>query len=160
MDENSIADYEKWQRRVPASVTSDSLWNLSVYRKALYLRRKAWPEAMIILRHGLGGSLARQLYRAVGSIGANVSEGWSRSTGLERAHSFEYSLGSTREAIVWYLAAAPILGPAVTKLRLAQLAEVRRLLLVMIQTERRRSKRVTKASDRRADQSTGNAQLN
>jgi four helix bundle protein len=165
MDENSLADYAGWERRVPESVTSDSLWKVSVYRKALYLRFKAWSEAMKILRHGLGGSLARQLYRAVGSIGANISEGWSRSTGLERAHAFDYSLGSTREAIVWYLPAAEILGPTVTKRRLSQLAEVRRLLLVMIQTERRRRGRVAKASlakasDEREKQSRRDEQSN
>jgi four helix bundle protein len=160
MDENALADYSRWERRVPESVTSDSLWKVSVYRKALYLRCKAWSEAVNILRHGLGGPLARQLYRAVGSIGANISEGWSRSTGLERAHSFDYSLGSTREAIVWYLAAAPILGPTVTKRRLSQLAEVRRLLLVMIQTERRRRGRVTKTSDKRGEQPKREEQSN
>ena len=46
--------------------------------------------------------LADQLYRSLGSIGANLAEGYSRGTGKDRAHFYEYALGSARESRDWY----------------------------------------------------------
>jgi len=144
MRHSASDDYEAWESKVPESVSFDRLWMVSAYRLALYARRKAWPDAMTVARHRIGEPVARQLYRSVASIAANVAEGWSRTTGPERARFFEYALGSAREAIVWYQAAAPVLKSELTQLRLNRLAEVRRLLLAMIQSERRRHGRVTK----------------
>ena len=139
-------EYEEWERRLPESVTSDSIWKVAVYRQALYARRCAWSDSLKVARHRLGEPIARQLYRSVASIAANIADGWSRTTGLDRARFFEYALSSAREAIVWYLASAPILRSPLTTRRLSHLTEVRRLLLVMIQTERRRRGRVTGTS--------------
>src|SRR5688572_24017737 len=146
MADLSTPDYDDWVRSLPDYVRSDSIWNLTAYKQALYARRCAWPDSMNIARHRLGEPIARQLYRAVASIGANIADGWSRTTGLDRARFFEYALSSAREAIVWYLAAAPVLRPNPTRQRLSQLSQLRRLLLVMIQTERRRRGRVTRAT--------------
>jgi four helix bundle protein len=137
------AEYADWERRLPESVTTDSIWNVAAYRQALYARRCAWPDSVRIARHRLGEPIARQLYRSVASIAANIADGWSRTTGLDRARFFEYALSSAREAIVWYLAGVPILRSSLTMQRLSHLTEVRRLLLVMIQTERRRRGRVS-----------------
>lgn len=142
----STLDYDDWVRSLPDYVKSDSIWNLTAYKQALYASRCAWPDSVNIARHRLGEPIARQLYRAVASIGANIADGWSRTTGLDRARFFEYALSSTREALVWYLAAAPILQPNLIRPRLSQLTQLRRLLLVMIQTERRRRGRVTRAT--------------
>ena len=147
MSVSSMPDFDDWVRRLPDCVTSDSLWKVTAYKQALYARRCAWPDSVNIARHRLGEPIGRQLYRAVASIGANIADGWSRTTGLDRARFFEYALSSAREAIVWYLAAAPVLQPLLTRQRLSQLAQLRRLLLVMIQTERRRRGRVTRSSN-------------
>ena len=144
MVNSSTLDYDDWVRSLPDCVTSDSLWNVSSYKRALYARRWAWPDSVNIARHRLGEPIARQLYRAVASIGANIADGWSRTSGLDRARFFEYALSSAREAVVWYLAAAPILGSITTTQRLSHLSQLRRLLLVMIQTERRRRGRVAR----------------
>jgi four helix bundle protein len=79
--------------------------------------------------------IAGQLYAAVGSIGANIGEGYSRSSGKDRARIFEFALGSVRESINWYQAARPILGEIVPT-RLNVLEELRRLLLAIIPRER------------------------
>ncbi len=144
----STPDYDQWVRSLPDPVTSDAIWNVSAYKGALYARRCAWPDSVDIARHSLGQPIARQLYRAVASIGANVADGWSRTSGLDRARFFEYALSSAREAIVWYLAAVPMLRPALTRERLSHLSQLRRLLLVMIQTERRRRGRVMRSPAR------------
>ncbi len=38
----------------------------------------------------------------VGSIRANIAEGYSRGTGKDRARFYEYALGSARESRDWY----------------------------------------------------------
>jgi four helix bundle protein len=151
--EPATPDIEQWERRLPDSVTGDSIWKVSAYKHALYARKCAWPDSVKVARHRLGVPIARQLYRAVASIAANIADGWSRTTGLDRARFFEYALSSAREAIVWYLAATPILRPMLTRQRMSHLAELRRLLLVMIQTERRRRGRVTRGSNQHEDKS-------
>ena len=79
-----------------------------------------------------------QLYAAVGSIAANIGEGYSRSSGRDRARIFEYALGSARESMTWYRSAEPILGPEIVGTRLDTLEEIRRLLLAVIPRERDR----------------------
>jgi four helix bundle protein len=143
MREHSMANYDLWERRLPTSVTADSIWKVTAYRRSLYARRQAWSDCLIVARHRLGEPIARQLYRSVASVAANIADGWSRTSGLDRARFFEYALSSAREAIVWYLAVTPMLRTP-TRDRLSQLAEVRQLLLVMIQNERKRRGRLIK----------------
>ena len=81
---------------------------------------------------------AAQLYAAIGSISARLAEGYSRSSGRDRARIFEYALGSTRESIEWYQSGQPVLGREITTARLNKLEEIRRLLLATIPRERER----------------------
>jgi four helix bundle protein len=84
--------------------------------------------------------IGSQLYRALGSIAANIAEGYSRSSGADRARHFEYSLGSTRESLVWYFAVAALLGRDLFEARHETLSQIRRLLLATIPTERKRAR--------------------
>jgi four helix bundle protein len=86
-------------------------------------------------------SLSDQLYRALGSISANLAEGYSRGTGKDRARFYEYSLGSARESRDWYYKGRHILGEAVVQHRLQLLTEVIRLLLTMVPQQRGRTLR-------------------
>ena len=82
---------------------------------------------------------------------ANIAEGYSRSSGADRARFFEYSLGSGREAAVWYRAGVPILGRAVVETRTEVLSQIRRILLTAIPFERiRRLNRMDGGSHERA----------
>jgi four helix bundle protein len=54
--------------------------------------------------------LSGQLYEAIGSIGANFAEGYSRSSARDQARFYEYSLGSARESRTWYYDGRHILG--------------------------------------------------
>ena len=81
-------------------------------------------------------SLSDQLYRAIGSISANISEGYSRGTGKDRARFYEYSLGSAREARGWYFNARFRLGENVAGHRTKLATHVIRLLLPMIPDQR------------------------
>ena len=80
--------------------------------------------------------LTGQLYHAVGSVGAHIAEGYSRSSGKGRVRFYEYSLGSAREGRHWYLQAQPILGETVVRHRLGLLTQVIRPLLTMIPDQR------------------------
>ncbi len=88
-------------------------------------------------------AIAGQLHAAVGSISANIGEGYSRSSGVDRSRLFEYALGSVRESMTWYNAAGPILGDVVLT-RLNDLEEIRRILLAVIPRERARRTRLQK----------------
>ncbi len=81
-------------------------------------------------------SLADQLYRSLGSIGTNIAEGYSRSTGRDRARFYEYALGSARESRDWYFKSRHILDETVIRHRLDLLTEVIRLLLTMVPQQR------------------------
>jgi len=118
--------------------SKDPLWRMRAYRLACELTRDVWHDAESLKRHATTEKIAGQLYSAVGSIAANLAEGYSHSSGRDRARIFEYALGSAREATVWFRAAEPVLGPVVVGERQDKIQEIRRLLLATIPRERGR----------------------
>lgn len=80
-----------------------------MYRLARELRLAAWPDAEILSRNRVMVRISAQLYTAIGSIAANLAEGYSRSSGRDRVRLYEYALGSARESTVWYESAIPVL---------------------------------------------------
>jgi four helix bundle protein len=82
--------------------------------------------------------LAGQLLRALGSVGANIAEGYSRRSGRDRVRLYEYALGSARESRHWYVAARHVLPERVVAHRLDVLSQIIRLLLTTIPTQRHR----------------------
>lgn len=128
--------YKEWEVVVPTSITNDVLWKVSVYRYSLFLSDVAWQDVTKLMQDRRTIALADQLYRAVGSIGANIAEGYSRGTGRDRARFYEYALGSARESRDWYFKARHILGEEITEHRFTILTEIIRLLLTMIPQQR------------------------
>lgn len=131
-----IGSYEEWEASVPELMKGDSLWKMQAYRKALFLGDLAWFDLQKLNQHRWLWSLSDQLYRATGSISANLAEGYSRGTGKDRARFYEYALGSARESRDWYFKARHILGEEVFNHRLQLLSESIRLLLVMVPQQR------------------------
>lgn len=80
--------------------------------------------------------LSDQLYRSAGSVSANIAEGYSKSSGRDRARFYEYALGSAREARDWYYKGRHVLDAAVVEHRIGILAQIIRLLLTMIPQQR------------------------
>jgi len=128
--------FASWKERVPDSIQNDPLWGMRVYRVSLFASDVSWRDAGTLRGDGRTESLADQLYRAVGSIGANIAEGYSRGTGKDRARFYEYALGSARESKDWYFKGRYVLGDDVTQHRLAFMSEIIRLLLVIIPKQR------------------------
>jgi four helix bundle protein len=81
-----------------------------VYRLAKQLLEEVWPDAEELAQHPMTIKVSGQLYAAIGSIEANIGEGYSRSSGKDRCRIYEYALGSVRESVTWYRAGKPILG--------------------------------------------------
>src|SRR3972149_3748794 len=130
--------FEEWLASVPAEITDDPLWRMEVYRLALFASDLAWHDVSRLAQDKRTISLADQLYEAVGSISANIAEGYSRGSGQDAARFYEYSLGSAREARTWYYQGRHVLGAAVALHRIRLLTQIVRLLLTIIPVERRR----------------------
>ena len=129
-------EYKEWEKAVPASMKVDSVWKVAIYRYALFLSDLSWKDITILHKDKRTISVADQLYRAVSSIGANIAEGYSRSTGKDRALFYQYSLGSAREARDWYYKGRYILGEQVFEHRIQLISEIVRLLATMIPQQR------------------------
>jgi four helix bundle protein len=110
---------------------------MRAYRLAADLLPVALQDAKILAAEPVTERIAGQLFSAIGSIGSNLGEGYSRGSGKDRARIFELALGSVRESMNWYQAVRPILGDVV-QTRLNDLEEIRRLLLAIIPRERAR----------------------
>jgi len=90
--------FESWKEQVPADIQDDPLWGMRVYQLSLFASDVSWRDAGTLREEERTQPVADQLYRAVGSIGANIAEGYSRGTGKDRARFYEYALGSARES--------------------------------------------------------------
>jgi four helix bundle protein len=98
----------------------------------MFLGELPWPDVTQLAADRRTASLSGQLYRAVGSISANLAEGYSRSSPKDRVRFYEYSLGSARESRDWYYKGRHILGDTILHHRADLLTELIRLLLTMI----------------------------
>jgi four helix bundle protein len=134
-------NYEEWVAAVAEEIKADSLWKMTAYRLALFLSDLGWRDTAKLVRERRMIGLSDQLYRALGSISANLAEGYSWGTGKDRAPFYEYALGSARESRDWYFKARHVLGEAVFQHRLQLLTRVIQLLLTMIPEQRNRALR-------------------
>ncbi len=111
---------------------------MRVYVIAEELVPDAWEDVQKLKEDAITVDIAKQLYCGVTSISANIAEGYSRSSGRDRARIFEYALGSVRESMSWYRSAIPVIGTSIVDDRLQRLEEMRRMLLAIIPRERGR----------------------
>jgi len=128
--------YEEWLVSVPSEFTRDPVWRMKVYRLAVFAGDLAWQDVSRLAQDKRTISLSDQLYEAVGSISANIAEGYSRRSGKDQARFYEYALGSAREARGWYYQGRYILSEAVATHRIKLLTDIIRLLLTTIPAER------------------------
>ena len=128
--------YEGWMETLPKEIKDDPLWRMEVYRLSLFAEDLAWPDVSKLVADKRTISLADQTFRAVGSVGANIAEGYSRQSGKDQARYYEYALGSAREARNWYWPARHVLTERVAIHRIRLLTHIVRLLLAIIPSER------------------------
>jgi four helix bundle protein len=135
--------FEQWEGTVPKEIRDDALWKMEGYRLGLFISDLVWSDAAKLLREMRTVSFADQICRASGNISSNISEGYSRGTGKDRARFYEYALGSARETRDWYYKSRRVLRDMVTAHRLALCTQVVRLLIRMVDNERRYNRRLT-----------------
>jgi four helix bundle protein len=114
------------------------IWKLDAYRSALFLLHVARADVRIVGAIRLYEEAAAQMIRAVGSVSANIGEGYSRATRADRLRILGYALSSVRECVTWYLAATDVLDEATVESRLVLCARNRALLLGLIRSIRER----------------------
>ncbi len=128
--------YDEWLQTVPSEITEDPLWKMEVYHHALFAADLAWFDITKLEQDQRMISLSDQLYRAIGSIGGNIAEGYSRRSGKDQARFYEYALGSAREARTWYYDSRHVLTLPVALHRIRLLTSIIRQLLTIIPHER------------------------
>lgn len=129
-------NYNEWLTSVPSEIRGDSLWKMEAYRLSLFAADLGWHDVTKLMSDKRTIELSSQLYRAIGSISANISEGYSRGTGRDRARFYEYALGSARESLGWYYKGQHVLAEKAVQHRIAFLTEIIRLLLKTIPDQR------------------------
>jgi four helix bundle protein len=134
--------FAEWEAGVPDTITQDAIWEVEAYRLALFISDIAFEDCSKLLKDSRTRAIADQLVRATGKISAQIAEGYSRTTGKDRALYFTYALGSSRETRDWYFKGQRILGEEVTVHRLELASSVIRLLLVTLKSERQLNRRI------------------
>ena len=138
-------NYDDWVKTVPTEIVGDSLWKVEAYRISLFANDIGWYDVTKLTSDRRMVGLSDQLYRALGSICANIAEGYSRRSGREKARFYEYALGSVRESRGWYYNARHILGEKVISHRINLLTQIIRLLTTMVPDQRTRTLHESKA---------------
>ncbi len=75
--------FDEWAAGLRGEITNDPLWKMKVYRLSLFLADLAWADATKLAADTRTAKVAEQSYRAIGSIGANLAEGYGRHSGKE-----------------------------------------------------------------------------
>jgi four helix bundle protein len=130
------AGFAEWEATVPESFKRDPIWRTPAYRFAVWLSDLAKQDAKILRSDPDTRSDVDQLLRAVGSISANLAEGYSRRTGAERARYYDYARATAREAKDWYFKGRKALGEEVVEQRHVLLERIIRILTAVIPRER------------------------
>ncbi len=130
-----------WEARQPEAVTGDPIWRLRCFREALFLVEVVRNDVKRFDRAGADSAAQGQLLRAVGSVAANLAEGYGRPTAADRLRFFSYALGSAREAQTWYRLLRSSDDESMFSDRLERLARVCRMVTALITRVRERTGR-------------------
>ena len=109
---------------------------MEVYRLAVFAADLAWHDVSRLIKDRRTTDLADQLYRSLGSIAANIAEGYSRRSLKDQARFYEYALGPAREARTWYYQGRHALPSTVFEHRIQLLTQIIRLLLKIVPATR------------------------
>jgi len=68
--------YEEWEEGIADEIKQDSLWKMTAHRLALFVSDIGWQDTTKLADDRRTRSLSDQLYRSLGSISANLAEGY------------------------------------------------------------------------------------
>ncbi len=127
--------HEGWEESVHLIVKASPLWRFQVYQKALFVYDLAWEDCDKLLKDKRGETIARQLIRSVGSISANIEEGYGRGYGPDYAYRLRIAMGEARESQGWYWRAHKLLAQSVLDHRLGLIDEIIAMLVPVIKQQ-------------------------
>jgi hypothetical protein len=104
-----VLAYEEWEQTVPEEIKSDSVWRMQAYRLALYAADIGWEDVVLLARDRRTIGIAEQLFRSLGSISANLAEGYSEAanetkrgfTNMPSVQRGKHEIGISRLAMCW-----------------------------------------------------------
>ena len=121
------------------------LEEIRYYMLSIQLWDECWGDTEKMLSDIRGKEISRQLIRSVGSISANIEEGYGRGFGKEYSHFLKISRGSARESRGWYSKSKFLLSEETINSRINVIDSIIGMITSSIQTlERKHSERKTK----------------
>jgi hypothetical protein len=69
----ATTSFESWESDADEEQRADPLWRMTAYRISVYALEIGWSNARILDRRSVTRPIAAQLYRALGSIAANIA---------------------------------------------------------------------------------------
>jgi four helix bundle protein len=87
----------------------DKLEEIEFYQLAMEAWEHFWEDSEQLGKDYRGREIVKQLVRSVGSIGANIEEGYGRGFGKEYPQFLRIARGSARESRGWYRRAKALL---------------------------------------------------
>jgi four helix bundle protein len=141
---SSDTSLDAWVARQPSSVTGDPIWRLQCFREALFMVDLVRDDVARFERAGADRDARGQLLRAVGSIAANMAEGYGRPSAADRVRFFSYAFGSARESATWYRLLRSPDDYQLFSDRLERIARISRMLVGLL-------KRIRDKTDRKFD---------
>lgn len=137
MKKDKPGSFAEWEETVNPILRNDPLWKFQVYPKALFLYELTWVDCEYLMKDERGKTVARQLIRSVGSISANIEEGFGRGFGKSYANHLRIALGEARESRGWYWRGHNLLPENVIEHRLQLLGEIIALLTTNVKKQKR-----------------------
>ena len=102
----------------------DNLDKVVIYKLAKELWEDFWEDSEILKKDIIGREIVSQLARSIGSISANIEEGYGRGYGKEYPRFLKISRGSARESKGWYLRSHRVLTREIIEKRTDKLDQI------------------------------------
>jgi len=115
------------------------LKDLGFYQEAMDLWDYTWSDSDKLMKDLRGKEIARQVTRSVGSISANIEEGYGRGFGKEYPRFLKIARGSAQESRGWYLRSKSLLEEKTIDHRVRTLDKIIAMLSATINTLSNRS---------------------
>ncbi|MEO8149363.1 MAG: four helix bundle protein [Bacteroidia bacterium] len=111
----------------------DNLDKVKFYQMSLELWDEFWNDSESMMNYIRGREIVKQLTRSVGSISANIEEGYGRGK-KKYPHFLKIARGSARETRGWYIKSKFLLKKEVIDLRVAKLNSISAMITKSIET--------------------------
>ena len=132
-----LVSFDAWKETVHESIRNDPLWNFQVYPRALFAYDLAWEDCEYLLKDVRGKKIAEQLIRSVGSISANIEEGYGRGYGKDYSYHLRIAIAEARESRGWYWKGHTLLPALVLDYRMKLLSEIIAMIAPNLERQRK-----------------------